>query len=169
MKTLILNNAYSPLGTITWQRAVCLILSNKAEALEDYDYIIKSPNLSIKMPSVIRINKNIKAKIIRIRFNKTNIYFRDNGKCQYCSIELKESQSTFDHIRPKSQGGATDWTNIVLCCVPCNQRKQDRRLSETGMLLSRKPVKPDIFTVGQIFYLKNKLLIPDNWKKYMPL
>ena len=34
--------------------------------------------------------------------------------------------ATFDHVVPRSQGGATTWENVVIACAPCNRQKGGR-------------------------------------------
>ena len=52
------------------------------------------------------------------------------------------SDLTLDHVIPRSRGGTSIWTNIVLACVKCNMKKGDKLLSEMSMKLLRNPVKP---------------------------
>lgn len=55
-----------------------------------------------------------------------SIFRRDKGICQYCGIDLLSSFSTFntaqvDHINHVCDGGKDEPTNLILCCVSCNQ------------------------------------------------
>lgn len=43
--------------------------------------------------------------------------------CPYCLRTLPLSQATRDHLVPRSRGGKTEPSNIVLACGPCNQKK----------------------------------------------
>jgi len=43
--------------------------------------------------------------------------------CSYCGINLKDIRITLDHIKPVSQGGSDDITNLTLACWHCNQSK----------------------------------------------
>ena len=54
-------------------------------------------------------------------FHKTGVKLRC---CVYCGRVAKNL--TKDHVVPKSKGGATGASNIVLACKPCNQVKADR-------------------------------------------
>jgi 5-methylcytosine-specific restriction endonuclease McrA len=56
---------------------------------------------------------------------------RDENKCVYCGATAFSSGFAlhFDHLTPKSQGGADDATNLVLACHSCNSRRQDMSLS----------------------------------------
>ena len=42
-------------------------------------------------------------------------------KCAYCDAE--HTPLTIDHVYPQSRGGSGRISNLVLACVPCNQRK----------------------------------------------
>lgn len=43
--------------------------------------------------------------------------------CPYCMKQYPLSEATKDHITPKSRGGRTTQTNIILCCAACNHEK----------------------------------------------
>jgi hypothetical protein len=51
--------------------------------------------------------------------------------CAYCGTT--EGRIVIDHIVPRSRGGTDAWNNLVLACIPCNERKGDRTPSEAGM------------------------------------
>ncbi len=57
---------------------------------------------------------------------KLAIYYRDNGKCQLCKINVPINDSEFDHVIPLSQGGLTTVNNGQLLCKACNRRKGDK-------------------------------------------
>lgn len=46
------------------------------------------------------------------------------GTCVYCGAI--SNRITRDHVRPKSQGGTDDPSNIVQACLTCNHSKADR-------------------------------------------
>jgi len=143
MNALVLDVGYTPIGVIPWQKAISLFYSGKIEILSEYDREIRSVSLTIKMPAVIRLLKWFKARVYSsVRFNKGNLYLRDGGKCAYCSTPIPISKSTYDHVIPKSKGGKTDWTNIVLACHICNRKKDCRTPEEAGLRLEVKPYKP---------------------------
>jgi hypothetical protein len=54
---------------------------------------------------------------------KTAVFQRDRGKCRECN---SNSYLEFDHIIPRSKGGATSEQNLQLLCRGCNQRKGSR-------------------------------------------
>jgi 5-methylcytosine-specific restriction endonuclease McrA len=40
--------------------------------------------------------------------------------CHWCRCPIRFEQATVDHVRPKSEGGADDLTNVVVSCADCN-------------------------------------------------
>ena len=59
---------------------------------------------------------------------KANVFRRDGYVCTYCGDT--ETKFTADHVIPLSRGGTNDLTNLVACCIPCNNSKSHRFLSE---------------------------------------
>ena len=51
---LVLNADYSPMSICTAQRAICMNFLNKIDILESYNEEVKSPSISLKLPSVIK-------------------------------------------------------------------------------------------------------------------
>lgn len=165
--TLLLNQGYNPLGTISWQRAITLLFRGKAELVEVYEAKeLRSAYLSIKMPAVIRlINKVIKKhNNQQLRFSRINIYTRDGFRCQYCKTEPGIDNLNLDHVIPRSRGGKTEWENICTCCKSCNLKKRDRTPAEAGLTLISKPYKPSWLP---IFILKERKNVPNEWNNYL--
>jgi len=77
-----------------------------------------------------------------VKFNRRNIYARDENRCQYCGRRFSSSELSIDHVTPRSQGGKSIWGNVVCACLRCNVRKGGRSLEQTGMRLVRLPRKP---------------------------
>jgi 5-methylcytosine-specific restriction endonuclease McrA len=90
-----------------------------------------------------------------VPYSRKNILIRDAYTCQYCGNEFNSNELTIDHIVPKVQDGANDWTNIVACCRACNVRKGGRTPRQAGMQLVRKPFKPTIMEFINL-YLKRR-------------
>lgn len=63
---------------------------------------------------------------------------RDGHACGYC---LRKA-STVDHVIPRCQGGSSAWSNLVACCLDCNQRKGGRTPDQAGMKLLRPIQSP---------------------------
>lgn len=53
---------------------------------------------------------------------------RADNRCEYCRMHQHLQGATFhlEHIIPKSQGGATELSNLAWACPGCNLRKSDR-------------------------------------------
>jgi hypothetical protein len=78
------------------------------------------------------------------KFSRRNLFLRDRFTCQYCKRRLPSKDMNMDHVIPKSRGGASEWSNVVLSCVRCNHKKGNQTPSEAGMKLARKPFVPTI-------------------------
>ena len=165
-KVLILNQTFEPLQVCTARRAVRLLFNGKAERIEDSGQIIRSPSTSFALPSVIRLHHYVRIPVTpTISFNKKNILKRDSYTCQYCGRNGGE-RMTIDHIIPKSLGGRTIWENVVSACRACNLKKGNKSLSETGMRLPHKPIRPRSASVLGI--LAHASLQHERWRKYLP-
>ncbi len=130
---------YAAYNFQTWQEASRF--QSEAIALGDDDWI-QAVNYRIQVPRVIRLleydlfPKNV------VKFNRRNIFLRDENRCQYCGHKFPTHQLSLDHVIPKSQGGGTTWENIVCACLKCNVRKGGRTPHQASMRLRRKPFKP---------------------------
>ena len=142
-QVLVVNSSYMPINSISWQKAIGLIYIGKAETIvADENITIKSPNVKMEKPIVIRLFRYNKLPSINLKFNKRNVLLRDNYTCQYCSKKLPAKELTLDHIKPRKLGGKTNWENIVACCKDCNAKKSEHLLHQTNMNLLSKPKKP---------------------------
>jgi 5-methylcytosine-specific restriction endonuclease McrA len=142
---IVLNAGYEFLGMVPWQRAMVMLFSGKVEVIKESDRIIRTVSRTFKIPSVIRLIKFIRRIYRReVPFSRKNILTRDGFTCQYCGHESSSGELTIDHVVPKVQAGAHDWTNVVACCRDCNMCKGGRTPRQAGMSLIRKPFKPTI-------------------------
>ena len=159
-RSLVLNATYEPLCVVSARRAVVLVLSEKAEVLHDSEEDMRSERLALKVPSVIRLRYFVKVPFRRrSALNRRAVFARDGGRCQYCSAAAE----SIDHVVPRAKGGTHTWENVVAACRPCNTAKRDRLLSETTMVLRRRPSAPRELTwitvaVGTI---------PRHWEPYL--
>jgi 5-methylcytosine-specific restriction endonuclease McrA len=142
MRTLLLDCNYFPVKIISWQKAMVLFLSNRAELVDAYDdKLIRTVSKSFKLPKVLRLFQP--HKLCRnVKFTRMNVFYRDNFQCQYCSIKLPANELTFDHVTPVSQNGKTNWDNVVTCCRDCNTKKGSKTLLDANMRLLKVPKKP---------------------------
>ena len=164
-RTLVLNAGFEPLVLVSWQRAVCLLVSAKAEVVTEYkDSLIRSVSTRRKTPSVIRLHRYVRPALFStVRLTRKNILARDGLVCQYCEVPLHPNQATIDHIHPKSRGGLTTWENVVTACVPCNSRKGNAPLERTSFRLIRPPRKPRLKEI----FLRSGRKLPADWAMYL--
>lgn len=162
---LLLNASYEPLSIVDWRKAITLLWLGKAEMLEAHARKIHSATRSFDLPSVLRLQRRVKIPSHRVHFSRTNVYRRDNHRCQYCGERFNASELTFDHVVPRSRGGDTSWSNIVTSCQPCNRQKCSRTPSEAKMPLLSTPVEPRWwpFSAGA----GNMDDHPESWRPYL--
>ncbi|HYF52158.1 MAG TPA: HNH endonuclease [Planctomycetota bacterium] len=182
-KVLVLNRSWVAVNVATVRRALTLVYQDVARIVAPEDYStydfegwieasqaaksgkrIVSANFSFVVPEVIVLSTFNGRFSKEVRFSRRNIFERDENTCQYCSKKFDRSELTLDHVVPRSRGGTSTWTNIVLACIKCNMRKGDRLLSEINMKLLKKPVKPEWATrVG----VKLGRIYKPAWERFM--
>ncbi len=167
-QTLVLDQAYRPVGQMSWQVAIVKVLCDHiAEVVEEYpDKYIRTSKWEIKMPSVIRLLRPVRRKKV-IRFSRQNIWLRDGGKCQYCFRKVARNRFQFEHVLPQSQGGKTTWENIVVACHDCNQRKANRTPEQAGMPLWSMPVRPKKLPDAADYGMAYHEGMPAQWRDYL--
>jgi len=166
---LVLNKLFMAVHIISVRRAFCLLCKDLAEVvnLEDgqfatYDFAswrevseyrakhfrledddwVRTSSSQIQVPRVIRLFAYEKMPKHTVKFNRRNIFARDNNQCQYCGRKFPTTELSLDHVTPRSQGGQSTWENIVCACVACNVRKGGRTPKQAHLSLIRKPEKP---------------------------
>ena len=164
-RTLLLSQGYEPIKVISWQRAITLLFLGKVEVLEEYKDDIRSVNVIIKIPAVVRLLRAFRRHSKPVKFSRVNIYARDNYRCQYCGRRANISELTYDHVIPRSQGGKTEWTNIVSCCYDCNRKKGGRTPHQASMKLLAHPTQPN--WVPAITIRISMRSVPDAWRDYL--
>jgi 5-methylcytosine-specific restriction endonuclease McrA len=124
---LVLNSDYNPINICSARRAIILLVKQKAHMITQK---------VIRLVEYIRIPYS---RMYRTKPSKNAIYKRDGYKCQYCS---STKNLTLDHIIPKSKGGKTTYSNLVVACSSCNTKKGNKFLEETNMTLLQIPREP---------------------------
>ena len=71
---------------------------------EDDDWV-RTVNSEIQVPRVIRLLGYEKLPKQTVKFNRRNIFARDNNQCQYCGRKFPTAELSLDHVMPRSQGG----------------------------------------------------------------
>ena len=149
--------SYFPLSLWCWQDAVQAVFLDRVSVLSEYDTEVRSPSLTMKLPSVIALKDYIPSAR-RPAFTRFNVFLRDAFVCQYCSERHPAHDLTFDHVVPRSRGGRTTWDNVVTACRRCNTRKGSRSPESAGMPLLYVPYVPDRH---EHFILRNRRILAD--------
>ena len=156
---LVLNSAWQPITFLPIGTCISTLMRDMAcvvhpttyeplsfeewmERAPDDSRFIKTSGRPVPAPDVIVLKKYGKRPPMRIKFNRTNLFRRDEFHCQYCGTELPGSRLQVEHVIPKSRGGPTTWENTVAACNDCNSRKGNKTPEEAGMRLKRQPAKP---------------------------
>ncbi|HHT9120280.1 MAG TPA: HNH endonuclease [Candidatus Hypogeohydataceae bacterium YC41] len=167
---LVLNKFFMAMNVVSVRRALTLLYKNSAEVVtvdedkfasynintwrdvsqlraklglpeEDCDWI-RAVSLEIPVPRIIRLLFYDRVPHWGIKFNRRNIFARDENRCQYCGSRFPTSELSLDHMIPRSRGGRTTWTNVVCACTECNKHKGGRTPEEARLKLIRKPFVP---------------------------
>lgn len=165
---LVLNKHYMPLRIVGARRALALLWARQAEVVSheegrynnydfhswrdmsqlrkafapDEDDWVSTVNFYIAVPRIVRLLFYDRLPRAGVKFNRRNIYARDENKCQYCGKRFSTNELSLDHIIPRSIGGGTTWGNIVCACTGCNAKKGGRTPVQARMKLIAQPVKP---------------------------
>ncbi len=167
-QTLVLDAGWQPVARVPWQRALTLVFSGKVEVVERYeDRTARSVTLEVRLPSVVRFFRSAGRGHKRIRFSRQNVYARDGGRCQYCSRALTRREATYDHVTPRAQGGLTNWQNIVIACVPCNQHKGGRTPAQAKMRLRKAPLRPEWLPPSMQLAVGWEAGMPPSWQTFL--
>lgn len=145
--------SYFPLSLWSWQDTVKAVFLGRVNIVSEYDRVIRSPTLEMRLPSVISLKEFVPAER-RPAFTRFNVFLRDRFTCQYCGEAFPTHELTFDHIVPRSRGGRTLWTNVVTACSPCNLRKGNRTPAEAKMFprfTARIPTSTELQENGRAF------------------
>ena len=164
-ETLLLTPWMIPHKIIPWQTAVTMTFLGKVDVLEEYEDVIRSPNLAIRAPAVVRLRRPIGGMKRGVKFSRINVFARDDFRCQYCGVRRPVAELNYDHVVPRVQGGKTVWENIVTSCYECNSRKRGRTPEQAGMKLLRAPVKPRALPMTTVIP-RSKERIPEAWSPY---
>jgi 5-methylcytosine-specific restriction endonuclease McrA len=103
---LVLNATFEPLSIVPARRAICLVLSDKAEIVEEDGTQIRAETFVMPGPLVIRLRYVVKVPYHRrTAMSRRAIFARDNHRCQYCGAHA----DSIDHVMPRSRGGMHVW------------------------------------------------------------
>lgn len=163
---MVLNASYQPIKVISWQKAIVLWFQEKVDVLEFQTVEVSSPSRRFKLPSVLRLKSYSKHLFNRhVKFNRQNVFVRDQFTCQYCRKKMSEKKLTVDHVVPLSKGGTHEWSNVVAACGTCNNRKGNKTLEQANLRLQKEPETPRWIATAQWELRQNR--VPDEWRPYL--
>lgn len=160
-----------PLSVVSWQVALRLLFTEKVKVLKEYDdWVVRSQHLELPVPSIIIMTDQVKWSKT-LKYNRTNVYLRDDFTCQLqITSRCKDRKGkttvadlTLDHVKPKSQGGGTSWTNVCASCKACNSEKGN----DASIVPKKAPWKPTYYEI-----LAKRKTLPicikdEEWKFYI--
>lgn len=187
---LILNRNFYAIHIADWQKAITLLYTGYAKAVDEnlitYDFndwvelsalmekngrgFVHTSSLRIAIPEVIQLTRYDRLPRQEVKFSRRNILEHYDYRCAYCGKRfpkptkgVKPAEWNLDHVIPKSRGGVSNWTNIVLSCIPCNAKKDDKTPEEAGMTLRVKPRRPE--WKGPSTLVMGYTPIPISWQR----
>jgi 5-methylcytosine-specific restriction endonuclease McrA len=162
-QVLVLNASYEPLNVCSVRRAHVLLFKGKAEVVESLDRPLRAAGTSFVWPHVIRLLSYVRVpRAVQRRISRRALFARDGWRCVYCGTSAP--RLTLDHVVPRSRGGESVWENVVTACAPCNLRKGDRLLEESGLTLTKPPKAP----APELFITIAAPTLPHGWRRYLP-
>jgi len=187
---LVLNRFFMAVHVVSVRRAFALLCKRAAEVVhviddrydafdfedwreisayrelfdEEDDDWVRTVSFQIRVPRVIRLVAYGKMPNGQVKFNRRNLFARDENRCQYCGRRFPSSELSLDHVIPRSMGGLTTWTNVVCACVACNKRKGGRTPKDAHMRLIRKPSVP---RRSPVIHLKLRSRKYRSWKAFL--
>lgn len=146
--SLVLNKSFCAVHVTDWQRTMTLLYQGAAQAVdenlqcysfEDWSELSKlmtehphgfvgTSSARIALPEVIRLVTYDSLPKTSVKFTRHNLYEHYDNTCCYCGVRKNTKELNLDHVLPRSKGGRTDWSNIVLSCLFCNTTKDDKPL-----------------------------------------
>ena len=127
---------------------------------------IHTIRLDILIPKVLLLRSFDRLPISEIKFNRENVFIRDNYTCQYTGKRCKPADLTLDHVIPRERGGRTSWENIVTCRRDINSLKANRLPHEAGLSLVRKPFRPKWRPFSAVAATSG---IEREWRHFLPV
>jgi 5-methylcytosine-specific restriction endonuclease McrA len=161
-QVLVLNASYEPLNVTSVRRAHVLVFKGKAEVIEELEERLHSATDTFPWPHVIRLITYVRVpRAVQRKISRRALFARDGWRCAYCGATA--GRLTLDHIVPRSRGGDSIWENVVTSCAPCNLRKGNRTLEESGLQLRTLPRAP----APVLFIRLAAPKIPHGWRPYL--
>ena len=155
--------SYFPLSLWPWQEAIKAVFLDRVTILAEYEQMVHSQRVAFRIPSVVVLKEYVRPQK-RVAFTRFNLFLRDEFCCQYCG---SKGDLTFDHVLPRSRGGVTSWENVVAACSPCNLRKGNKSLKQSGLHLRRPPHRPTAEEMQQVGRRFPPNYLHDSWMDFL--
>ena len=188
---LVLNRFYMPVRVVNVRRLLTHLFRDCAEVIstensqfDSYDFeswcdlsrmtslekqpgedFLRAVGFEIQVPRIARLTRFDRMPSQAVKFNRKNLFARDDHQCQYCGKSEPTHKLSLDHVVPRSHGGPTTWENIVCCCLRCNSRKGGRTPKQAHMQLLSRPTKPQ-FNPMMILSMDDPRY--ECWKTFLP-
>lgn len=161
-----------PLSVLPATKALQMLYLGKVRVLKEYDdWVIRSQNLEIKVPSIVMMTRHVKWDR-KVKYSRGNIYLRDDFTCQLQSTNRckemkgkghKVGELTLDHVVPRSLGGKSNWKNVCTSCKECNSNKGN----DARIVPKKMPYVPTYYEI-----LAKRKTLPlhireEEWKFYI--
>lgn len=135
---VVLNASFEPLGIVTLNRAMTMLLRERATVVDSVPgEVYRSASSEFPVPRVVQYRE-----MVRVPYSwktepwtRGGLLRRDNHTCAYCG----KYGNTVDHVLPRSRGGGDTWLNTVAACSRCNNGKANKTPEEAGMKLRYQP------------------------------
>ena len=183
-QVLVLNKHWTAVHVCSVKRALSLVFQEVARIVSDdfqtHDFeswrdlsefanrkvpVLHTPHFQMMLPQVIVLQGYNRMPPRTVKFNRRNIFQRDQYTCQYCGCQPRDTELTIDHVLPRSRGGRTTWENVVLACVRCNTTKGNRLPCECNMHPQRPPRKPTwLQTLARLDHAEDNRSV---WQKFV--
>lgn len=134
---LLFNASFEPLGRVSFQHAVKMLVREVAVVHEAHGERMIGP---YQWPRALRLVRYVATKWLYhpAGYTRQGVLARERHRCAYCGNRAH----TIDHIVPRSRGGEWTWLNTVAACGSCNERKGNKTPAEAGMRLRIEPWHP---------------------------
>jgi hypothetical protein len=180
--TLLLNNAWQPINTITARAAFTHLIKNNVVSLDQDSQLFHSFNSwntfasfyedqpclrSAKslwmIPTIMVVSTKFFSRPKKKKLSLFELARLHDNVCQYCLNKYPVSDLTIDHVHPRSKGGTDDHSNRVLACRPCNSRKGSK--TPWFNVNGEVPAAPLIPAISSLILNKNK--IRKEWQSFL--
>ena len=183
---LVLNRQFYAIQITSWRRALTLVYLDHAQVVDEeyrtYSFdgwrdlslkikdhpagFVTTPSFRLAIPEVIALKLYDKLPASEVKFTRRNIYEHYGYRCCYCGKKFATQELNLDHVVPRSRGGATNWSNIVTSCIPCNLRKGNRLPDEAGLKLLLSPARPRWKGRSSLVFRAN-FKIRQSWQRFI--